>query len=432
MEASDGNGLSAARSSRAYFVYALAAAFLCYEMALQVSPSVMTVHLMRDFNIDAAGLGLMSGFYFYSYTLMQIPAGLLFDRYSSRWLITIALLVCVAGAFFFGGTATAFLAGMGRFFMGLGSAFAFIGVLVVAARWFAPTYFAFLVGVAQFLAAMGAMSGEAPLAAAVDHYGWRPTTLTVAYIGLILAVVIFLVVRDNPQDFELNGSTSSKPMAIGASVRSILGNSQTWWLGLYAFASWAPITAFASLWGVPFIMSRYGVSSTLAGEAIAMIWIGLGISSPLLGWLSDQLGRRCVLLNFCALVGLVSSLVILYSPTVPFMLLFLLLFGFGIATSGQILSFAVVRDINRHEVTATAIGVNNMAVVAGGAVFQPLIGYMLHWQWGGKMVNGTPFYTVQNYQYALAVVPLCFFISWVASQFFIRETYCKPTYPTNA
>lgn len=420
-------------SWRAIIVYSLAAAFLCYEMALQVSPSVMTAQLMRDLSVDAAGLGIISGFYFYSYTLMQIPAGLLFDRFSTRWLTTISLLVCAAGATFFGMADSVMYASLGRFFMGLGSAFAFIGVLVVATRWFPLKYFAFLVGIAQFLAAMGAMGGEAPLASAVNKFGWRPTITWLAFAGGLLAMCILFIVHHKPEGTQ-HSSQKSKDYGIMPSIQSVLGNLQTWWLALYAFACWAPITAFASLWGVPYLMARYNVSNTLASEAMAMVWIGLGIASPIIGWYSDQLGRRRSLLNFCALVGVIASVILLYVPTIPFALTFVLLFAFGVATAGQILSFAVVRDINRPEVTATAIGVNNMAVVAGGALFQPLVGYLLRLNWTGEMFNNAPVYSVDNYTIALLVVPVCFFLSYISGQFLIRETYCKPqySYQTNA
>lgn len=416
------------QSLLAYSVYGLAAAFLCYEMALQVSPSVMTEHLMRDLNIDASGLGLMASCYFWSYTGMQIPAGLLFDRFSARLLITSSLLICVAGALFFGITETAYFAAIGRFFMGVGSAFAFIGVLVMAARWFSPQYFAFLVGIAQFLAAMGAMSGEVPLAAAVEAYGWRHTIHAIAAVGALLAVLIWLVVRDYPEGAE-SKSHVAKNIGVKKSLGYILTESQTWWVALYAFASWAPISVFASLWGVPYLKAMYNVSGTMSSTLMAMAWIGLGVTSPMLGWFSDKLGRRRILLSSCALVGFICAMIVLYVPGIPFRLMFIILFGFGFAAAGQILSFAVVRDNNRPEVTATAIGFNNMAVVAGGALFQPLVGVLLDWHWSGQMIDDTKIYSVANYQVALSVVPICFLAAFVASLFFIKETYCQPKYP---
>ncbi len=117
-----------------FIVCGLAAFFYLYEFILQVSPGVMTTALMRDFQVDAAVLGTTSAFYFYAYAPMQIPAGLLFDRYGPRLLITLALLICALGAFFFGMTTNLAFASAGRFFMGVGSAFSFIGILILISR----------------------------------------------------------------------------------------------------------------------------------------------------------------------------------------------------------------------------------------------------------------------------------------------------------
>ena len=154
---------------KAIFLYMLTALFLCFEMGLQVSPSVMTDHLIDSLQISVAGLGFMSGFYFYTYTLMQIPAGLLFDRFQVRWVIVVPLLVCASGALVFSYATGIGSGSLGRLLMGMGSAFAFIAVLVVAGDLFEGKYFALLAGITQMLAAFGALLGEAPLLPAVSY-----------------------------------------------------------------------------------------------------------------------------------------------------------------------------------------------------------------------------------------------------------------------
>jgi MFS family permease len=416
------------RAKIALTAYGLSTLFLLYEMALQVSPSIMTRQLMASFGIGAGTLGVMASFYFYSYTLMQIPVGLLYDRFNARIVISLSVFFCCAGAFFFGLTTEVAYASLGRFLMGMGSAFAFVGVLVVAARWFPPYYFAFLVGVAQLLAALGALGGELPLATLVNAYGWREMIIAFAIFGALLALLCALFLRDrpsgkgeHPHHYHLN---------FWESLREVFHSKESWWIALYAFVGWGPITVFAALWGIPFLMVRYSISNTWAAFACAMIWIGLGCTSPFLGWLSDKLQRRCLLLRFCCIVGFISSLIVLYVPRLPFWLTFFFLFGIGIACSGQILSFALVKDNNRPSVTATAIGLNNMAVVAGGAFFQPFVGWLLQLGWNGKLEGGVPIYLVESYQKGFIVVPLCFFIGFIVSSFVIKETYCRPTYDT--
>ena len=109
--------------------------------------------------------------------------------------------------------------------------------------------------------------------------------------------------------------------------------------------------------------------------------------------------------------------------------MFVLLLGVGMAAGGQILSFALVKDNNRPTITGTAIGLNNMAVVAGGALFQPFVGFILQLFWeGGRDSIGVPVYTVSNYHWGLVVVPLCFLVGLITSSFFIKETFCKPRF----
>ncbi|NGX51590.1 MAG: putative sulfoacetate transporter SauU [Chlamydiae bacterium] len=406
------------------FIYILAALFLLFEMALQVSPSIMTRPLMHDFGIDAMVLGIICSFYFYSYTLMQIPVGILFDRFSTRTLITSAVFICSVGALFFGTTQDLYYAALGRFLMGIGSAFAFVGVLVVAARWFPGRYFALLVGVAQLLAAVGALLGELPLAALLNSFSWREVMMILGTIGVGLTLLSFTVVRDHP----------SKEQHIPhrhhlfRELRVILKFGQTWWVALYAFCSWGPVAVFAALWGLPYLRVRYEIPVTEAALAMAMVWIGIGITSPILGYLSDKLGRRCILLSFCSLVGLISSSALLLLP-IPLPLAFLLLFGIGVGGSGQILTFALTKDNNRSTTIGTAVGLNNMAVVAGGALFQPLVGFILQLLWvGGRAGNGIPLYTTATYNIALLVVPLCFFVGLLVSLFCIKETHCRPRF----
>lgn len=410
----------------AFFIYGLATLFLIYEMALQVSPSVMTHQLMAAYKIDAKTLGIVASFYFYSYTLMQIPSGYLYDRFGPRVLISLAAFVCAAGSLFFGFTRELYLAALGRFFMGIGSSFAFIGVLVVATRWFPPYCFAFLVGVAQFLAAMGALGGELPLAVLVNHYGWRTVMVLAGVLGLVIALFCAMIIRDRP--YSHLRPPKEPHHHVWKELKEIFHSRQTWWIAFYAFSSWGPIAVFAALWGVPFMMIKYNITNTKAALAIAMVWLGLAFMSPFLGWFSDRLGRRCILLTSTSLLGLIGSLVAIYLPGVPFWLACIFLFIMGVAASGQILTFALVKDNNRHSRIATAIGLNNMAVVLGGALFQPFVGYILHLFWSGLKTQGVPVYSIENYHLGLVVVPICFALGAIVSLFFIRETYCRSHY----
>jgi MFS family permease len=408
-------------------IFILASLFLFLEMGLQVSPSIMTNQLMSEFNINASVLGVMASCYFYSYTVMQIPSGLLYDRFGARSLISISTALCSIGALFFGLSHSVFLLGVGRFLLGIGSAFAFVGVLAIAARWFSPSLFALFVGITQFLAAIGAMSGALPLAYAVDHYGWRSTMTTLGYTGLLLAILCALIIRNHPPHHELKTADHHR-LSFSKSFKEVIFQGQTWSLGVYSFSNWAPALIFPALWGVPYFMVKYNISNTKAAFAMSWLWMGVAGASPVLGWISDKLQRRTILLTWSTLLGLIASLTLLFVPNVSYRFSSFLLFCLGCASAGNILCFAVAKDNNRPSVTSTAMGFNNMAVVLGGAVFQPIVGWILAKLWRGDMVQGVPVYTIGSYTLALTTVPLCYLIGLIASTLFIKETYCKPKF----
>jgi MFS family permease len=410
-----------------FIVCCLAGLFYLYEFVLQVSPGVMTTELMRDLKLNAAGLGAMAAFYYYAYTPMQIPAGLLYDRFGPRILITLALLVCACGAFFFGLTDNVAMASAGRFFMGIGSAFSFIGSLVLVSRWFPPKYFALLAGIIQLMSSIGAILGEAPLAGLVEKFGWRHTIMSISVIGVVLSAVVWLIVRDHPPGKRDHHHTVVKPGELRR-LGYVCGQAQSWWIAIYSFTCWAPITAFAALWGVPYLAVAYNISTPIASTACSMIWIGIGVGSPLIGWWSDRIGLRRLPLYVASNIGVVSVFSVIYISHLPLVLMYTFLFLFGIAASGQSLSFGLVKDINRPQVVGTAIGFNNMAVVLGGAIFQPLVGILLNWHWSGETVSGAPVYSVADYRIALAVLPLCYVLGLIISLYKIKESNCQARY----
>jgi len=408
--------------TKAYFIFFLAASFYLYEFILQVAPSVMSEDMMRTFHVTAKGFGIVSAFYFYAYAPMQLPAGLLFDRYGPRKLMTAALILCALGSMFFASTTSLYTASLGRFLIGIGSAFSFIGVLVLLSRWFPPTYFAILAGIAQMMSSIGAMFGEMPLAALTNAVGWRQASFLLSGVGFILAVMIWLFIRDFPHQ-----QTQSTPVRRFRDewlrLKDVCKRGCTWSTGAYACTIWTPIAVFAALWGVPYLQEKYQISVVMASGMCSMIWLGIGIGSPLLGWISDKIGSRRFALATSAALGLVSTIILLYVPDVSVNLMYAVLFTLGLGAGGQTVSFAVVKDNIPSELVGTASGFNNLSVLIGGAVFQPVVGILLQHANDFRMVENVPVYTVSNYQHSLFVMPACFFLSLVLSLFIIKESH---------
>lgn len=408
--------------SSAYVIFLLSASFYMYEYVLQVAPSVMADSMMKSFKVNAAGFGIVSAFYFYAYAPMQLPAGVLFDRYGPRKLMTYALMLCALGSFFFASTDSLVTAAMGRFFIGIGSAFSFIGVLVLVSRWFPASHFAFLAGVTQLMSSVGAMFGEMPLATLIETVGWRQASFILAAFGFLLAALIWFVIRDYPHQ-PTQAVPQRKFRDEWQRLLSIWRESFTWYTAIYACAIWTPIAVFAALWGVPYLQQKFDISVITASGMCSMIWLGIGIGSPLLGWVSERFYSRRLALAISGVLGLGATVLLLYVPGVTAGWMYTVLFILGLGAGGQTVSFAVVKDNNKPELVGAASGFNNLAVLIGGAVFQPLVGIFLHHSDNWKVVDGVHIYTVASYNQALLVMPCCFLLSIIVSTLFLKESH---------
>lgn len=406
----------------AYFIFFLAASFYLYEFVLQVAPSVMAESMMKTFGVTGQGFGVISAFYFYAYAPSQLPAGVLYDRYGPRKLMTFAIILCALGSAFFASTDSVLTACIGRFLIGIGSAFSFIGVLVLISRWFPPYYFAILAGIAQLMSSVGAMFGEMPLASLIGLVGWRNASFILSAIGFILAGFFWIFIRDYPHQ---QNQTIPNHYLKDEWKRLVVvcKRAHTWIIGGYAFAIWTPIAVFAALWGVPYLQEKFQISVLAASGLCSMIWLGIGIGSPLLGWISDRIESRRTALIISSVLGLTATLILLYWPELSYNFTYLVLFVLGLGAGGQTVSFAVVKENNSPEYVGTASGFNNLSVLIGGAIFQPLVGYFLQQTDSWRLVNGVHVYSVSSYQTALLVMPLCFLASLIIAFFILKESH---------
>ncbi len=403
-------------------ICSLASFFYFYDYFVQVAPSIMTHQLMASFSIDAAGLGILSAGFFYSYTLMQIPAGMLLDRFGARKLLTFAVFISACGIIWFSTTYNFTAAILSRSVVGFGSAFSFVSALFLLSRWFKHRYFALLAGLVQFFGCVGAIFGLGPLAVVVNHSGWRHALMYMGIFTLILGIIFWLVIRDG-QSLHIEGDPA--PASILQRIKSLLTRSQVWWVIICGFISWMPVAAVGGLWGVPYLMKTYGLTNTTAGNICSLFWLGLGIGSPIIGWLSDRILSRQKPLVFCFSCALLASILLIQAVNLTLWITGLALFMLGLSSSVQSLSFALLKDITPAKQFGTVSGINNMSAIFGGAVSQIAIGFILTSLWSGKIVNHVPVYSIDEYRLSLLLLPCAALIGILISRLKIRETRCR-------
>ena len=409
-----------------WVVYSLGCLFYFYESLLSVSLSVMSTELMRDFAITSQMLGLLSGVYFYSYSAMQLPGGMLLDYFGPRRLLTIATTLCAVSTIAFGLTDHFFMACVTRALIGFGSAFAVIGTLKLAVNWFSSDKFVLLTGVMVTIGMLGGIGGEGPLAKLIEVCGWRESMLIMGGIGLIIALLIFFVTKDAPAHLiaQANDAEEVQEEPLIRSLFALFKNKQLWLVALYGGLMYMATPVFCSLWGVSFLMLKMHIAKTAAANSISMVFVGWAIASPLGGLFSNRLGLRKPALYIACLGALATSLGFIYLPINSMWIMNTLLLCFGLFSAFFLPAFAVAKELVNKRYVATGLSFMNMMNMLGIALVQPVIGYILDKLWGGELVDSARVYPIEAYQKALVLLPGAMLIALFILPL-IRETYCK-------
>lgn len=408
-----------------WLVWGLGCIFYFYEFLLQVSPSVMSTELMRDFAITGHTLGILTGIYFYSYAAMQLPGGLLMDYFGPRRLLTLATTICAISTIAFGLTDHLLMACIARLMIGFGSAFAVVGTMKLAVNWFKPERFAFLTGLMVTIGMLGAMGGQAPLAILIEYAGWRHSMIIMGIIGIVLAFFIFMIAKDSPSS-EKNQPKQTLPHDEDSLMKSLLGlikNRQLWLIAIYGGLMYMATPVFAGLWGVPFLMIKMHLTKATAANYISLIFVGWAIAGPLWGIFSNRIGKRKPPLYMSTIGALLSCTFFIYSPINNGWLIQLSLLTFGLFSAGFLPAFSVAKELCSKRYVATGMSFMNMMNMIGVALAQPVIGYILDMFWQGDMNGAVRVYSLSSYTIALSLLPLAMLISLLILPR-IRETYC--------
>lgn len=414
-------------SKLAWLVCFIGSLFFFYEFIQMNMFNAINTHLMRDFNLDASELGSLSATYFLANVAFLLPAGIILDRFSTRMVMLISLSICVLGTFLFGIVESTGLAAICRFFTGIGSAFCFLSNVRLATRWFPAKRIALVTGLIVTMAMVGGMVAQAPLTYLVEALGWRHALFIDAGLGLVVLLLIFSVVRDYPADMHSQAMVDRKELSnIGffSTAKSAFLNYRNWVCGIYTCLLNLPIFILGGFMGTMFLTNVHHIEHKQASFVTMMIFVGTIIGSPLVGWLSDKIGKRKPPMIVGAILSIITVFVLIYAQNVTMATLMLCFFLLGLFTSSQVISYPVVSESNSRLLTAMCVSCVSLTTIGGGALFEPVFGHLLDYHWSGALVDGVPLYTPADYQFAMWLFPIGFTISLLAT-YLIRETHCK-------
>lgn len=363
-------------------VFGIVAASFVLSFVHRTAPAAIAGELTRAFSINAAVLGTLAATYFYVYTLLQIPVGVLADTMGPRKLLAGGSLIAALGSFLFAFAPAWGTAAVGRTLVGVGVAVAFISILKISALWFPANRFATLNGMTMFAGNMGAVIAGAPLAWLVTLMSWRSVFAALGLLSALLAIATWLYVRDRPEQrgfHPVNEAplTTSPAVNWRKALADVLANPATW-PGFFVNAGIAgSYLAFAGLWAVPWLEQTYGMSRVLAAQHASALLLGVAFGSLGIGLLSDRLGNRSRVMRTFAILYALSWLPWLLRvqwPTGATLGWCLLM---GLLIPGFTLSWTIAKESNRPENSGIATSVVNLGIFLGTGILQPWVGWIL-------------------------------------------------------
>ena len=418
---------------QAWMIWGLGALFYLSGFYLRVAPAVMTSELMADFSVGAAGLGNLSAFYYYTYVGMQLPTGVLADLWGPRRLLATGALVAGLGTLLFAWAPNLVWASLGRGLIGGSVAVAFVALLKVAAHWFPPRRFALVSGMALFSGVLGAVTAGVPLRYLIDGFGWRPIMAVSGVFLLAISVACRRFIRDDPSQRGYRsycpenpkGNTTQERFRPLAGLGKVFSFRNSWLLFWAPGGMVGPMLSFAGLWGVPFLQARYGMGTNSAAAVASLMMICWAVGGPLMGALSDRLGRRKPLYLAGAVVSTLGWSGMIFWPGLPVKGFLVLAALTGLATGGMIIGFAFSKESVPSRYSGTVAGAINMGVMIGPTFLQPAIGWVLDLRWQGQMKGDIRLYDLEAFRVGFSLM-----IGWAFLACLLialtKETHCRP------
>ena len=389
----------------------ITAVYYFYQYTLRSAPAVMMPQLSEAFSMSAVGVASLVGLFYYGYAPFSLVAGVALDRLGPRRVVPLGAAAVGVGALLFSlgssGAATA-----GRLLQGAGGVFALVGAVYIATSSFPASRAATLIGATQMFGMAGGSAGQfvvGPLIA--GGLPWNRFWMGMGVAGLVIAGLLLALL---PRD-EKPAASGDWLVSAGRAMSLVLRNPQSILCGIVSGLLFIPTTIFDMVWGVRYMQEAHGFDYASAVIRSATVPLGWIIGCPLLGFVSDRLGRRKPVIVAGALV-LMASLVWILFGAVGVLPPYVIGIITGIASGAAMLPYTVIKEANPPAVSGTATGVVNFL----NFTFSALLGPVFGWRLTGVSGGVSPM-TLEHYQ--LAFQPLLYGVGLaIVLTLFLKET----------
>jgi len=363
-------------ADRAYLAWAAVATAYAIAFLQRVSPQSVSLNFMHDFSTDAAGVAMLASSYFWGYTLMQIPAGLLVDRYGVKRVVLFSMAASSLGSAAFALAPNLLDVFAARLVVACGDALVFTALLKLVAQSFTDERFGVMSGVSQVSGYVGGVIATTPLAAAVTGFGWRACFLFIACVGLANLAFAKAVLKPDPV------SHSNKTLkSVVVAARQSLSQLANWGCAMTFASHFAVVTTLSGVWGIPMVAHFFNISPTAAGAPLLAFMVGNAVGSIFLGHAADRAAAALdtALIQICVLrMILIAMLLPPLAHAFGIVYITVVFTTLGLVAGGTVpLVLKCTKKLYTAELIGVGASVNTTAAGIFAGASQPIIGFAL-------------------------------------------------------
>ncbi|MFD1738663.1 MFS transporter [Bacillus salitolerans] len=380
----------------------------------RTAPGLITEQVMLDFSVTATTVGLLTSIQFFVYTGLQIPMGILADRYGPNFFLLVGALFTGLGTIIYSLGTNEYVLFFSRILTGAGDATIWVNMVLILSQWFNAKEFTRLIGVTAMTGSLGFLLATVPFSFLIDFFGWRASFFSSGLLLCLCCILLYFVLLQKPKQsiFIKNEIHHEKTLDV---LRRIFSTRQAWALFLCHFGIVGTYIGFISSWGVPYGMNMYGMTRSDASQLIMIGLIGALIGAPLAGWISsrlDAIRRPYIVIHLILVIS--WSIFLIFSGNPPFFLLTLLFFIIGLAYGGNALTFAAVRQSFPIKESGIVSGFANTGGFLSAVLLPSIFGNVLdHFQ----VVTGS---ITDGYYYGF-ITPVIFSIIGLIGVMILKE-----------
>lgn len=349
---------------------------------LRLSTAVVTDNLSKELGFSQLQISNIASLSLYIYALMQIPAGILIDRYGAREISSVGMIISGVGSILFGTMNNVYLAYLSRIMVGIGTSVILLAMFKVQGNWFKKEEFPSITAKFAFIGNLGTVFATFPLVYLNDYIGWRNSFILIGVVGIAIGISIYLIVRNTPKDYGFNVDLKveqAEKIRLQDGLKSVFTNKSTWYNSLILFSLVGISTAFTSLWGVTYITDVYNVSKSVSAFIISFFTYGFVVGSMFMNFLFNKI--KCSKFNILKIGAFINILIwgyiIILCKVKPPIILPIAFFIIGCINMGHLQAFNDVKYKNEEKYSGLSTSIVNTSEFIGSGLINLIIAFII-------------------------------------------------------